>query len=243
MATGNGVDTWHHHYNNPSDDLVFKSSDNVKFRLSSHIMARSRYDTYHYVNIYALTMIYSSVFKDMLSTPTTTDTTNSTRPIDIELNASTFEQFIDLTLVTRPDVLINAMSFDLCRELIPFTQKYECYPLSWRLADQLKATGQCPERALDYFLFASAKDDPDMGAAALLHIDFGAVTSKWPQGRRGKRQAAQVGFYLNQLPPVWRHSLEELMFESMIASHPRIALNWKAVADQFTERCLVLKEG
>jgi hypothetical protein len=245
MTSQPPTERWHHHYNNPSDDLVFKSSDNVKFRLSSHLMARSRYDTYYYVNIYALTMIYSSVFKDMLSTPTATDTTNSTRPIDIELKASTFERFIDLAFVTTPGILIKAMSFDCCRKLLPFTERYECRPFAALLSNRLKATGQCRERALEYFLLASERDDLKMGGAALLHIDVDSVNffEKWPQGRKGQRQSAKVVSYLNQLRPAWRQSLNELMLESMIDGHPRIAINWKTVADQFTERCLAHEEG
>jgi hypothetical protein len=178
----------------------------------------------------------STVFKSMVSIPNDPKSAKADQPIDIDLKAIVFERFIDLISVTRPEPMINDLTFEVCQDLLTFTEKFDCIQLIPKIRSRLLSTATARGKSALLFLFASDRDDYEMGRFALQRLGEEELLSHCPGASKHYSPwpcPGEIMQYLDKLRPEWRQQVKTLHFDHMVKSLSTGIFAWSFIAPNF----------
>jgi hypothetical protein len=158
-------------------------------------------------------------------------------PIAINATCLLLELFLSMLPESTREFVLNALTFEQCRDLLNFTEQYECVKLVPRIRTYLihKTTGRGKATAL--FLFASDRDDWPLGRDAMKKMDAEEVRLIFGTGNRGKSDAdMKVRVFFNKLSVDWQQVLMPLLVFGACSSGIKLSqLEWPDFADKFVK--------
>lgn len=189
--TPTATKTYHSHFDDPRDDLELCSQDGIHFRVSSHKLARARYDA-RTCNVPELTS-GSTVFRDMLSLTDHGATENL--PIKFEAPQSVLVDFLDTVSVSRVEQHLSCLEFDRTIALARFTHIYGGDALHEKVIAQLLRVG-VGTAAFELLVYASERDDWALATKALRNVGGGIYVPHY-----FGNMPAKLEEYLDRLTP------------------------------------------
>jgi hypothetical protein len=179
---------------------------------------------------------FSTVFKSMISLPNDPKSARADQPIDIDLKAVVFERFINIISVTMPLPMINVLKFDDCRDMLTFAEQYEFDVLFFKIRNRMFDLTKEKGNSALLFLFASDRNDYQMGRVALFKIDIVELRARFPtQSASGNSFPEKVSQYLDKLRPEWRQQLKIRLFDHLLTLDSSTVYKWSSVAGDFSK--------
>jgi hypothetical protein len=158
-------------------------------------------------------------------------------PVHIDATCLLLELFLSMLPETTREFVLNGLTFEQCRDLLTFTEQYECVTSIPRIRTYLihKTTGQGKPTAL--FLFASDRDDWPMGRDAMTKMGYDEVGAIFGTVNQGKSDAdMKVRVFLDKLRVDWQPVLMHLLVFAACAQDCKLSqLQWRLFADKFVK--------
>jgi len=158
-------------------------------------------------------------------------------PVHIDATCLLLELFLSILPETTREFVLNALTFEQCRDLLTFVEQYECVKLVPRVRTYLihKTTGRGKPTAL--FLFASGRDDWPLGRDAMKKMDADEVRPIFGTVNRGKNNAdMKVRVFFNRLRVDWQQVLMPLIIFGACSHGQKLSqLEWRDFADKFVK--------
>jgi hypothetical protein len=217
------VEKWHHHYDDPRDDAVLITSDNVKFRVSSRLLFKTLFAHSNGPNIDAKPSI------------------GSHDPFLVDIPAIILEFFLGMLPPTTRLLLIAGLTFQQCQDLLTFTEHYKCEHLIPLVRTQLISKAVGPGEPTALLLLASSRNDWALGRSALRKMDekeilrTTAPLHEYFNYYGADKDAEKImRAFLAKLRPDWQQTLTELLFFSYFENSSAIK-NWSLCVGKFEQ--------
>lgn len=144
---------------------------------------------------------------------------------------------------TTRQLILAGLTFDQCRDLLTFTEQYRCQDLIPLIRSELIVKTVGPGKPIALFVYASGRDDWQLGQSALQAMDdteTSRITGSAPVpfGRHRSRAkvitSEKVKEFLAQLRPEWQGSLIQGLFFASLDDHHALD-GWRSCAEGFTQ--------
>jgi hypothetical protein len=162
--------------------------------------------------------------------------------IRLDATCKTLELFLSMLSPITRNLVFASLTFEQSRDLLTFTEQYECKELiPWMRKYLIHTTVQSGQPTA-LFMFASERDDWSLGREAMKKMDasemgpvFGISqynTSMVEKGAEGKMHA-----FLDKLRPEWKQALIPLLLFGILRTRNTqfSNMNWGICADQFVK--------
>lgn len=145
---------------------------------------------------------------------------SASEPIEFDYSSTIIAAFLDLAMVAHPNA--SHLSFQICQSLYNFVEQFDCQRLLPLVHRQLFASASATPFQL--FIFASTRDDWDLGRAALARMNEQTTTRLYTNG---------LAQHLNQLPMEWQLALLKSLVHHDIDTGKVVKWNWSGLALTF----------
>jgi hypothetical protein len=159
--------------------------------------------------------------------------------IRLEATCKTLELFLSMLSPITRDLVFASLTFEQCRDLLTFTERYECEALIPSMRSYLIHTTIKPGLPTALFIFASDRDDWAMGRDAMSRMD---AKEMWPilgtHSTSGESAEERTHAFLDRLRPEWRHILIPVLFFGILRTRGTqlLSMDWGTCSDQFVKR-------
>ena len=161
--------------------------------------------------------------------------------IRIDATCRTLELFLSILSPITRGHMIGAVTYRQCRDLLSFTEKYECKDLIPFIRVELIAKTTGRGIPTDLFIFASDRDDWSLGRTAMMRMDAEEVKPLFGIQRgynsHGPGDEAKANAFFERIRPEWQQKLERILFYGILRTHNTqfSSMDWKSCADQFVK--------
>jgi len=167
-------------------------------------------------------------------------------PIRLDATCKTLELFLSMLSPITRDLVFVSLIFEQCRDLLTFTERYECKALIPSMRTKLiETTSSKSGLPTALFIFASDRNDWALGREAMKRMNASEV---WPilstaYCEPGKTVEGQMNAFLDKLRPEWKHRLIPLLFFGVLRTRCTqfSSMDWGICADQFVQPSEVAK--
>jgi hypothetical protein len=159
--------------------------------------------------------------------------------IRLDATCKTLDLFLSMLSPITRDLVLASLTFEQCRDLLTFTERYECEALVPCIRTYLIHTSVKPGRPTALFIFASDRNDWALGREAMKRMD---ASEMWPMlgithSTSGKSAEDKTHAFLDRLRPEWKHTLIPLLFFGVLRTRGTqlTTMDWGICADQFVK--------
>ena len=166
--------------------------------------------------------------------------------IRLDTTCDTLELFLNMLSPITRDLVLATLTFEQCRDLLIFTDRYGCQALIPSVRSHLIKTTAKPGLPIALFIFDSDQDDWDLGREAMkkrmivreLEPFFHNCLSTF-----GKNVEEKMNAFLDKLRPEWKHTLIPLLFFGVLRTRDTQLsyMDWDICADQFVKPSQAIK--
>lgn len=161
-------------------------------------------------------------------------------PIRLDATCKNLELFLSMLSPVTRDLVFASLTFEQCRGLLTFTERYGCQALIPSMRTKLiETTSSEPGLPTALFIFASDRDDWALGREAMKRMNASEMSPilSTTYSKPGNTVEGQMNAFLDKLKPEWKQTLIPLLFFGVLRT-PNTQLssmNWGKCAYQFVK--------